>query len=366
MERPQVSQASPVHTVMVPVTVSGLGPYVPDPPTTLLLDLSLVEEAIHATEEAREVLEDARLRAQQIVDAARAEADRMLSDAKTEAEDLTTAATDEARRVRSEVAAEAKSMRAGHTEEAERLRAETERSLEEIRAAANEDRNLAATELEAARAEVDVIIREAKAAAATLVGDAQESAIRTIHTAQDDAIAEASRIVESARLEAGRIIADAGERIADMQALHEIELATVGEHEGLSAARLVELATALGATPAPLNGRHSEQSRAGADDGDAEPLPELPQRTATVADDAPSPWMIPVAEATEDEDEEREQTEPVSVPDRDDHRSDDAPARSGVEAGSAPRPAQTLIEPLMPAVFRATATDPGRKKRRRK
>ncbi len=351
---------------MVPVTVSGLGPYVPDPPTTLLLDLSLVEEAIQTTDEARGILEDARVQAQQILDTARGEADSMLANAKTEAEDITTAASDEARRIRSEVTGEAEAMRAEYADEADRLRAETEQSLEDIREAAHEDRARAVAELEAARSEVDVIIREAKAAAAALVEEAQESANRTYHAAQEDAIAEAARILESARLDAERIVSDSGERITDLQALHEIELATLAEREAQLAARIVELESAIGAEPTPLQGRHAAEARSPGQEDREEPLPELPKRKAQPVDETPSPWMVPETSASAEEGQAVAPPEEEPLDDGEDREPEDVPERTRPEVGSSPRPAQTLIEPLRPAVFRATATEPGRKKRRRK
>ncbi len=326
-----VAQGAALHTVTVPVTVAGLGPYVPDPPTTLLLDVSHIEEAARITAEAGEILDTAHLEADRIVETARADADRILSEA-----------AEHAAALKAESEAAGGAMRAAHAEESERLRAETEQALEEIRAAAEDDRVLAASELEAARIEVDAIVREGQSAASALVAEAKRKAKDILQAARDEAARQADRIEAGTRNGAGRAAAEAAARMTDLQAVREADRATVTANEAQPAA-----------------------SRPDRDGAAARHL-----RNGPVSTDLLEPADHPdSADPEEDFDPDLDVDTPGAASEVAD-AGDVAPERtaSGRPEGtpSSPRPAAILIEPLQPAVFRATATDRGRRKRKKK
>lgn len=326
-----VEQGAALHTVTVPVTVAGLGPYVPDPPTTLLLDVSQIEEAARVTAEAGEILDAAHLEADRIVETARADADRVLSEA-----------TEHAAALKAESEAAGDAMRAAHAEESERLRAEAEQALEEIRAAAEDDRVRAASELEAARIEVDAIVREGQSAASALVTEAKRKAKETLQAARDEAARQADRIEPGSRNGAGRAAAEAAVRMTDLQAVRDAERASAAPSE-----------TQPAPSPPDRDGAAARHLRSGPVSTDLldpvdQPDPAAPEEHFDHALDGEGP------------------TETSEAADA----GDVAPERtaSGRPEGtpSSPRPAAILIEQLQPAVFRATATDRGRRKRKKK
>ena len=326
-----VAQGAALHTVTVPVTVAGLGPYVPDPPTTLLLDVSQIEEAERITAEAVEILDSAHLEADRIVQTAQADADRLLSDA-----------AEKAAALKAQSEADGDAMRSAHAEESARLRTETDQALEEIRTAAEDERVLAASELEAARIEVDAIVREGQAAASALVADAKRKAKEILQAARDEAARQADRIEAGSRNGAGRAAAEAAVRMTDLQAVREAERASVPASEVQPAA-----------------------SRPDRDGTAARHL-----RNGPVSTDLLEPSDHPDSADPEeyfDHDLEVEGPGEASEVAEAGDVAPEGPA-SGRPEGTptSPRPNTVLIEPLQPAVFRATATDRGRRKRKKK
>jgi hypothetical protein len=324
-------QGAALHTVTVPVTVAGLGPYVPDPPTTLLLDVSQVEEAARVAAEAGEILDAAQLEADRIVETARADADRIVSEAAEHAASLKAASE-----------ADGDAMRAAHAEESARLRTETEQALEALRTAAEDERVRAASELEAARIQVDAIVREGQAAASALVADAKRKAKEILQAARDEAARQADRIEASSRNGAGRAAAEAAARMTDLQAVREADRSALAASEAQPAA-----------------------SRPDRDGTAARHLRNGPVST-DLLEPADHPHSADPEEFFDNDLEVEASGETSEVGEADDVTSEGLVSGRPEGTPTSPRPNTILIEPLQPAVFRATATDRGRRKRKKK
>lgn len=401
-----VQVSASIHTVIAPVAASGIGPYIPDPPTTLLIDVGA-----HLAEITADTVGEAQATAQQIVGSAEEEAKTVLETAQRAADELqqqAQAAADEAaeqavstieqaeeeaRRAATSAAEEVEEIKAAARADAAELRAATQAEIDELLSSAQveADAVLAAARTEAesvlaeaeqtvieqnavalAQAEAVSALEDARQRAAELLSDAQASAEQILATAREDAQLEASRIRESAEIDALSSVESVDERIADIQAIHQIELATLSEREARLKNRISDLEVQISkGIGAGANGKAGVSTR----------TPKAPEpsrngggRKARTSKSEPeaapkrSPWLIPDDEETEPTAdapvlvaEDEPEPEAVVVEEQAIETEQEAPL---FESTGELRPAESLIEPLRPAAFRAGPGDKKRKRRR--